>query len=107
MTDLERIYESFIEEMNDYNELTTLDYIVKHIYPWLQEQLDTEYKDYVSMYDDDPEDMYEQDEWEDDVYAVENEDGLQQYIDDDQPLEIEVFRSDRNRIFKILLTFGW
>ncbi|MBT4080086.1 MAG: hypothetical protein HOE82_05680 [Gammaproteobacteria bacterium] len=58
------------------------------------------------MYDDDPEDMYEQDEWEDDVYAVENEDGLQQYIDDDQPLEIEVFRSDRNRIFKILLTFG-
>jgi hypothetical protein len=75
-TELQRMYDMFIEELEDVTKLSLLQFVLEHQYPALQKELDSLYMDYVNLYDDNPEDMLFQDEWEEEVYSVENEDDL-------------------------------
>lgn len=117
MTDLERYYSSFIEEMEDYKEmlnenLTKTDYILKHIYPWMQEQIDKEYNEYLwRQSNGDKWEVLDKDEWIEEVYEIENEDDLQDMIyDDNNPLNIETYVNTRNeddKKIEIALTLWW
>ena len=78
MTNLEKYYKWFIKEMEDYKELTPLDFIKAYCFTDNEkEELKKEYSDYLlaqQVEEADTDDILDYDDWEEEVYYIENQD---------------------------------
>ena len=105
---LEKMYEMFIQEIEDKYELNELDFVLKHCYPWLQWELDKQYVTYKEWYDEDPEDILSQSDWQEEVYLEENKQDLEQYIEDAfTSYWIEVYKNPNGNIIEANIAWWW
>lgn len=107
--DSERYYKSFIQELEDYNDLDKLEFYEKYIDSKYENEisnewdlLDSETKEEYEDYDDFKKN-YIEDNFDDDKI----EDSIREYFD---PLDVETYTSDNNpenKIYYIQLTWWW
>lgn len=107
MTDLEKMFESFKQELQDYEDLRKIEFLLKHEHDF-KDTVEKDYKVYLKdNEDEDPKELLWYDEWIEE-YEDEMCDELTEKVNEFfTEYWIETYESKYNYIWDIMTWWGW
>ncbi len=106
MTDLEKMFEWYKQELKDFNELTNLEFLLKYEYNF-KDEIIKDYKVYMKdNEDEDPSDLLAYDEWIEEYQKEVSDELIDKVMEYFTSYDIEEYKSKDNYIIDLLLALG-